>query len=81
MVGTVLADENKGDLYQKALRDLTIEATRVVDADAEQAGGLSQVHALNCLKDMFRNSKLGERSEAHVPEALGMAANCLSSDT
>lgn len=81
MVGIVIADVNKGNLYQKAMQDLAIEATKPVDESVEQAGGLSQVHAMNCMKDMFRNSKLGERSEAHVPEALGLAANCLSSES
>lgn len=81
MVGIVIADEYRGDLFPKALRDLTAESIKPVDEAAESAGGLSQVHALNCLKDMFKNSKLGDRSEAHVPEALGLAATCLSSDT
>jgi len=86
MVGILLANEEKGDdegrgnVYARAMHDLTKIATKPVDENAEQAGGLAQVHALNCLKDMFKNSKLGKRSEAHVPEALGLAANCLSSE-
>ncbi|KAL1305789.1 hypothetical protein AAFC00_003953 [Neodothiora populina] len=79
MVGLVIADDGKSDLYQKAFRDLTVEATKPVDEISGNADGLSQVHAMNCLKDMFRNSKLGERSEANIPDALGLASNCLSS--
>lgn len=81
MVGIVIADESSGRLFQQAMQDLAHEATKPVDSSVEQAGGLSQVHALNCLKDIFKNSKLGDRSEAHVPEALGLAADCLSSET
>jgi len=80
MIGIVVAD-TKGLLFSRAMSELTIEGTRPVDQAAESAGGLSQVHALNCIKDIFKNSKLGERSEAYVPQALSLAAKCLSSDT
>ncbi|KAG9564645.1 hypothetical protein KCU71_g5793, partial [Aureobasidium melanogenum] len=80
MIGIVVAD-TKGLLFSRAMSDLTNEGTRPVDQAAESAGGLSQVHALNCIKDIFKNSKLGERSEAYVPQALRLAAKCLSSDT
>ncbi|THY29528.1 hypothetical protein D6D00_03503 [Aureobasidium pullulans] len=80
MIGIVVAD-SKGALFGRAMKELTIEATRPVDQAAESAGGLSQVHALNCIKDIFKNSRLGERSEAYVPEALSLSAKCLSSDT
>ncbi|KAG9563701.1 hypothetical protein KCU71_g6527, partial [Aureobasidium melanogenum] len=80
MIGIVVAD-TKGLLFSRAMSELTTEGTRPVDQAAESAGGLSQVHALNCIKDIFKNSKLGERSEAYVPQALSLAAKCLSSDT
>ncbi|CAD0106145.1 unnamed protein product [Aureobasidium uvarum] len=80
MIGIVVAD-TKGLLFGRAMSDLTREGTRPVEKIAESAGGLSQVHALNCIKDIFKNSRLGERSEAHVPQALSLAAECLSSNT
>ncbi|KEQ67672.1 uncharacterized protein M437DRAFT_38503 [Aureobasidium melanogenum CBS 110374] len=80
MIGIVVAD-TKGLLFSRAMSELTTEGTRPVNQAAESAGGLSQVHALNCIKDIFKNSKLGERSEAYVPQALSLAAGCLSSDT
>lgn len=80
MIGIVVAD-TEGLLFSRAMSDLTTEGTKPVDQNAESAGGLSQVHALNCIKDIFKNSKLGERSEAYVPQALSLAATCLSSDT
>ncbi|KAK6007001.1 hypothetical protein QM012_006009 [Aureobasidium pullulans] len=80
MIGIVVAD-TKGLLFSRAMSELTVEGTRPVDKAAGSAGGLSQVHALNCVKDIFKNSRLGERSEAYVPQALGLAAKCLSSDT
>lgn len=80
MIGIVVAD-TKGLLFSRAMSELTTEGIRPVNQAAESAGGLSQVHALNCIKDIFKNSKLGERSEAYVPQALSLAAGCLSSDT
>ncbi|KAH0008136.1 hypothetical protein KCU78_g11404, partial [Aureobasidium melanogenum] len=80
MIGIVVAD-TKGLLLSRAMSELTTEGTRPVDQATESTGGLPQVHALNCIKDIFKNSKLGERSEAYVPQALSLAAKCLSSDT
>ena len=39
-----------------------------------------QVHAINCIKDVLKNSRLGEASEPHVPAALRLAADALQSD-
>ncbi|KAI4846217.1 hypothetical protein E4T44_05183 [Aureobasidium sp. EXF-8845] len=80
MIGIVVAD-TKGGLFSRAMSELTTEGTRPVNEAAESAGGLSQVHALNCIKDIIKNAKLGERSEPYVPQALNLAAKCLSSDT
>lgn len=41
---------------------------------------LPQVHALNCLKDIFTNALLGLASEPHVAITLEIAAGCLESD-
>jgi hypothetical protein len=44
---------------------------------------LPQVHAFNCLKDIFKNSLLtstGNKSEKYLPECLELAANGLKSE-
>ena len=41
---------------------------------------LPQVHALNCLKDIFTDAILGPASEPHVAMALEIAAGCLESE-
>ncbi|MCJ1464709.1 hypothetical protein MMC07_003322 [Pseudocyphellaria aurata] len=41
---------------------------------------LPQVHALNCLKDIFTDALLGPASEPHVAVTLEIAAGCLESD-
>ncbi|KAI5286995.1 hypothetical protein KEM54_006317 [Ascosphaera aggregata] len=40
---------------------------------------LPQVHALNALKDLFTNTKLGPYTEPHIPSCLKISADCLGS--
>jgi len=41
---------------------------------------LPQVHAMNCLKEIFRSSSLGVMAGGHIAECLELAADTLSSD-
>jgi hypothetical protein len=41
---------------------------------------LPQVHALNCLKDIFGNSSLGPRAEKHVESILELAVECMDKE-
>ena len=47
-----------------------------VGADLES---LPQVHALNCLKDIFTDARFGLSTETYVADTLGIAASCLES--
>ncbi len=40
---------------------------------------LPQVHALNCLKDIFTDALLGTASEPHIADSLEIAVDCLES--
>lgn len=40
---------------------------------------LPQVHALNCLKDVFTDALLGQASEPHIADTLEISAGCLES--
>ena len=42
-------------------------------------GSLPQVHALNCLKDIFTDARFGFSTEIHVADTLEIAASCLES--
>jgi hypothetical protein len=76
----VLIGDRTGGLLARAFEDLEAVARQDVDATAAEEGSLSQVHAMNCLKDILKNAKLGERSEPHVPSALQLAADALRSE-
>lgn len=67
------------DVMQQLLSIARIEA-RVSETDGSK---LPQVHAYNCLKDIFKNSLLtsmGNKSEKYLPECLELAASGLRSE-
>jgi len=77
----ILAADGSGRLMHQAFADLEAIALEDVDAAATQEGSLPQVHAMNCQKDILKNSKLGEQSEKYVAGALQLAATALRSET
>ncbi|KAL7798366.1 putative death-receptor fusion protein domain-containing protein [Trichoderma ceciliae] len=67
------------DAMAKLIEIASIEA-RVVETDGSN---LPQVHAYNCLKDIFKNSLLtsmGNKSEKYLPQCLELAASGLKSE-
>ncbi|KAK3676280.1 hypothetical protein LTR78_004031 [Recurvomyces mirabilis] len=79
LCGILVADK-RGRVLEQAFTDLEHIARSPVDSAHAQEGSLSQVHALNCLKDVLKNGRLGEVSEQYVPRALVMAADALRSE-
>lgn len=79
MCGILIADRSE-KLFPRAFAELEAISRTVVDADSAQEGSLPQVHAMNCIKDILKNTRLAERSEAYVPTALRLAADSLRSD-
>lgn len=64
----------------RAIRDLESEA-RVGTANPDiSEGELPQVHALNCLKDIFRTTKLGQSSDRYIELGFDLVGHCLNSD-
>ncbi|KAI6879686.1 hypothetical protein KC360_g7779 [Hortaea werneckii] len=76
--GILVADQT-GILMKKAFKDLEAISREPVLPQTAQEGSLPQVHAMNCMKDVLKNSRLGERSERYVPKALKLAADALRS--
>lgn len=77
--GALIADQS-GLLFNKACVDLEQIARQEIDTTSAEEGNLAQVHAMNCLKDILKNTRLGEQSEGKVPDALRLAADALQSD-
>ncbi|KAH9900343.1 putative death-receptor fusion protein-domain-containing protein [Xylariomycetidae sp. FL2044] len=59
------------------LQDIAQQPALVTETDGSN---LPQVHALNCLKDIFKNSHLSQIAEEYLTECLQLAANCLKSE-
>ncbi|KAK3065933.1 hypothetical protein LTR53_017873, partial [Teratosphaeriaceae sp. CCFEE 6253] len=75
----ILIAASDGQPMQQAFADLEAIAKEPMASDTAQEGSLPQVHALNCIKDVLRNSRLGEASEGYVPLAMTLAADALRS--
>ncbi|KXJ97534.1 putative death-receptor fusion protein-domain-containing protein [Microdochium bolleyi] len=71
------ADEPSFDSIVRELQRISRRPARVAETDGSN---LSQVHALNCLKDIFKSSHLGKRAEPYLTECLELAAECLKSE-
>ncbi|OJJ47298.1 hypothetical protein ASPZODRAFT_65750 [Penicilliopsis zonata CBS 506.65] len=80
LVTGVLSSTLRGPLFQQVITEL-LEITGLLAEQSEttQDMELPQVHAMNCLKDIFTNNKLGPRTEAYVMPALTLSAERMGS--
>ncbi|KAI0166428.1 hypothetical protein GGR57DRAFT_496690 [Xylariaceae sp. FL1272] len=65
-----------GEVMAK-LQEIGCEPAYVAQTDGSN---LSQVHALNCLKDVFKTSFLSHHAEPHLTDCLQLAAQSLQSE-
>lgn len=79
LCGLLIADKT-GQVLARAFEDLSAIATETVDTRMANESSLPQVHALNCIKDVLKNSRLGEQSERFVSPSLSLAAVSLRSE-
>ena len=71
----------QGDSFDHAVEQLLDIAEMPVQPRSD--GGrleLPQVHALNCLKDVFSSSRLSGKTESHLERSLGLATDCIVHD-
>ena len=78
MITGILAAYPSGPFFDMAILDLQKIASAPVVRKGNHTGmRMSQVHALNCLKDSFTNSRLGSSTENYLATTLVIAINCL----
>jgi len=67
------------DAVISALMSLARKPARVIETDGSK---LPQVHALNCLKDIYKSSHISRycNTEGYLPECLEVAAACMKSE-
>ncbi|KAM3416813.1 hypothetical protein BST61_g8404 [Cercospora zeina] len=76
----LLGADRSGQLIARAVADLETVARLKVDTALAEEGNLAQVHAMNCFKDILKNSRLAEQSEPYLAKALRLSADALRSD-
>lgn len=74
MTTGVLASYLGDKFFDDVVMDLQTLANAPVGADL---GSLPQVHALNCLKDIFTDARFGPSTETFIADTLDIAAACL----
>ncbi|KAL2364309.1 hypothetical protein RJZ56_002740 [Blastomyces dermatitidis] len=80
LITGIASSQPDGSLFRQIMHDTQEIAklsapTGAIGSDIK----LPQVHALNCLKDIFTNTKLGPSTEAYVMPCLRISAECLGS--
>ncbi|OJD28299.1 hypothetical protein ACJ73_00294 [Blastomyces percursus] len=80
LVTGIAASQTDSSLFRQIMHDTQDIARLSVPTGAVESDiKLPQVHALNCLKDIFTNTKLGPSTEAYVMPCLKISAECLGS--
>ena len=80
MVTGLLAAFPSGPFFDDVLLDLqAIADAPFEDTKFDDLLQLPQVHALNCLKDVFTDARFAFSSEPHISDCLHLAAQCLDS--
>ncbi|KAK2740916.1 hypothetical protein FQN57_005920 [Myotisia sp. PD_48] len=76
-----VASSAKPELFHDIMETLQMIAGSSYSAAPERSEmKLPQIHALNCLKDIFSATNLAIHTEKYVMAALGIAADCLGSE-
>ena len=79
MTGILAANASKPS-FEEVLDTLEEIACKPVHAFEQDGSGIPQVHAMNCLRAVFKSSLLSKRAEQYFPRFLQLASNNLRSD-
>ncbi|KAF1936795.1 hypothetical protein EJ02DRAFT_438294 [Clathrospora elynae] len=79
MSALLAAEPPGGKLFSQAMKDLVAETLVEAHSANIEESRLPQVHALNCIKEIFTTSKLSVASEAYIGQGLELAAKTLNS--
>ena len=81
MITSILTAYPAGNFFDGVILDLQAISDAPISQDANlEEVRLPQVHALNCMKDIFTSTRLGPASEPHVATTLEIAVGCLEND-
>lgn len=80
LVTGILSANSKSPAFEDVMAELKSLAGRPVTLSETDETNLPQVHAMNCVKEIFKSSILGKRSDKHIPDCLQLAADSLTSE-
>ncbi|KAI4089386.1 MAG: hypothetical protein LQ339_008555 [Xanthoria mediterranea] len=81
MITGILSATPKGAFFDTVIRDLQAIAQLETDIDSKDEHlDLPQVHAFNCLKDIFTDARFNTAVEQHMSASLELAVHALESD-
>jgi hypothetical protein len=81
MTGLLAADAERPS-FDDVMGNLMAIAKKGARVSETDGSNLPQVHALNCLKDIFRSSQLTQlgKPEKYISQCLELAATCMKSE-
>jgi hypothetical protein len=80
LITGILSSNASSPSFEEVLRELVLLSQQHIKLSDRDQTNLPQVHAMNCLKEIFKSSTLGRRAEAHTAECLQLAADSLNSE-
>ena len=80
LIAAVLAANASSPSFEEVFCRLEEIGQKPVRQSETDGSNLPQVHALNCLREIFRSSLLSKRAEAYLARTLLLAGTCLKSE-
>jgi hypothetical protein len=80
LITGILSANSKAVTLGNVLTELKVIAHKPAKLSEKDETALPQVHAMNCLKEIFKSAVLGKRCEPYVAECLEIAADSLTSE-
>lgn len=75
----ILASNADSPSFKEVMRTLQDIAAQPAHVSETDGSNLPQVHAFNCIKEVFKTSLLSKNAEAYLPECLQLATSSLKS--
>lgn len=79
MIG-ILSSNTDQPCFGQVINTLIDIGRRPALSTKTDGSNLPQVHALNCIKDVFKSSFLSKKAEPYLAECLDLAASKLKSE-
>jgi hypothetical protein len=79
LITGILTANSKSPALEDVMAQLKILARQPAAFTVKDVSNLPQVHAMNCLKEIFKSSSLGKRCGNHIADCLQIAAESLKS--